>query len=154
MNVLVDTSVWSLTLRKSAALLNRQELLLAAELRELISEGRVRMIGPIRQELLSGIREEAQYLRLQKVLRAFEDQVLTTEDYEVAALFGHRCRGTGIMGSVVDFFICAVAVRRTWDIFTSDHDFKSFARAIPIMLHAPRAPKRAAKGPPGEETVQ
>ncbi len=48
MKILVDTSVWSVALRKSGA---RDEAVIA-ELGELIRETRVVMIGPIRQELL------------------------------------------------------------------------------------------------------
>jgi len=53
-NVLVDTSVWSLALRRKA----RRDHAMVDELAELIREGRVMMMGPIRQELLSGIKEE------------------------------------------------------------------------------------------------
>jgi len=56
MNVLVDTSVWSLAVRRKTRDLNNRERLLAAELTELISGGRAGMIGLVRQELLSGIK--------------------------------------------------------------------------------------------------
>ncbi len=51
--VLVDTSVWSLALRRKPEHLSPREQLLVAEWSELVREGRVQMIGPIRQELLS-----------------------------------------------------------------------------------------------------
>lgn len=54
MQVLVDTSVWSLALRRSAHRLNEGEAKRVTLLRDLIQDGRVRLIGPIRQELLSG----------------------------------------------------------------------------------------------------
>ncbi len=138
MQVLVDTSVWSLALRRSAKNLNRKETLLTAELRELIQEARVQLIGPIRQELLSGIREESQYARLQKRLRAFRDETLTTEDYETAARLSNQCRAAGVTGSGIDFLICAVALRRKWQIFTTDYDFQVYARTISIRLYARR----------------
>ena len=50
MKVLVDTSVWSLALRRR----NSSEEPAVEQLRWLIDQGRVAMIGPIRQELLSG----------------------------------------------------------------------------------------------------
>ena len=53
MKVLVDTVVWSLALRKKT--LSDQESKIVEELKELIYELRVVTIGPIRQELLSGL---------------------------------------------------------------------------------------------------
>jgi len=57
MKVVVDTSVWSLALRR-----DKQSIFASAqELRQLIQDHRVQMIGPIRQEILSGIRNKAQF---------------------------------------------------------------------------------------------
>jgi len=56
MNVLVDTSVWSLALRRKNESLTTNERFLVTELSELIREGRARVIGLVRQELLSGIK--------------------------------------------------------------------------------------------------
>jgi len=61
MMVLVDTSVWSVALRRQAGQLTAGEGAVREELAELIREGRARLIGPVRQEVLSGIRTEAQY---------------------------------------------------------------------------------------------
>jgi predicted nucleic acid-binding protein len=136
--VLVDTSVWSLALRRSVADLNRNESTSGAELQELIREARVRLIGPVRQELLSGIREEAQYVRLRDGLRAFPDEHLVTEDYEIAARLSNQCRRDGTAGSAIDFLICAAALRRKWEIFTTDPDFGAYAKAVSIQLYKPR----------------
>ena len=59
MKVLVDTSVWSLAFRKKS--LSDEELKIIKELKELIYELRVILIGPIRQELLSGISDEVKF---------------------------------------------------------------------------------------------
>jgi len=134
MNVLVDTSVWSLALRRR----RQRQHDAVAELRELIREGRVAIAGPIRQELLSGIRAVADYEALQEDLRAFTDTALTTEDYERAAACFNECRAAGIQGSNTDFLLCAVAERRGLAILTTDRDFLSYARVLPIALHQPR----------------
>jgi predicted nucleic acid-binding protein len=136
--VLVDTSIWSLALRRRAGDLSPGEKQLAAELRELIEENRVQMIGPIRQELLSGLRDEAQYHRLKELLRAFPDEPLTVQDYELGARFGNQCRASGVAGSAADFLICAVAAARNWLIFTADNDLRQYVKALPISLHIPR----------------
>lgn len=131
MKVLVDTSVWSLALR-----CGRQSTSVpAAELRNLIADGRVRVIGPIRQELLSGIRDEAQVRELAVHPAAFQDLPITTEDYVTAARLFNLCRSKGIQGSHTDFLICAVAIHHKLAIFTTDKDFTLYAAHIPIVLY-------------------
>lgn len=131
MKVLVDTSVWSHALRRRAVL-DRPEV---QELRSLIDEGRVAIIGPIRQELLSGIRSHESFMRLRDHLRAFTDEGLTAHDYERAAEHFNACRARGIQGSNTDFLICAAAERRGFPILTTDDDFARFAEVLPIALH-------------------
>lgn len=135
MQVLVDTSIWSLALRRHRARLSGAESERIASLHELIEDGRARLIGPIRQELLSGIREPGQFERLRDQLRAFQDEALTTEDFEQAAHWSNACRRRGVSGSGVDFLICGVAVARGWKVFTTDSDFRAYAKVVPIQLH-------------------
>jgi predicted nucleic acid-binding protein len=135
MNVIIDTSVWTLALRRQRSSANAQ----ARELAELVREGRATMLGPVRQELLSGVRGEDQFETLRGHLRAFPDVLLEAEDYEEAASFFNRCRAKGIQGSNMDFLICATAMRRRLGILTTDADFAHFARVLPIELHTPRA---------------
>lgn len=131
MKVLVDTSVWSLVLRRG----DRNIAAPARELHNLISDGRAQMIGPIRQEILSGIRDEAQFAQLAAHLTAFPDLPIATEDYVTAARFFNLCRQKGIQGSNADFLICAIAVHHRLAIFTTDKDFILYATHLPILLH-------------------
>jgi len=136
MNVLVDTSVWSLSLRRKQKDLNARELLLVEELAQLIRDGRARLIGLIRQELLSGIKTSAQFESLQEILRAFPDEPINTQDYEAAAKASNDCRAKGIVVSAVDILICAVALQRNLLIFTTDPDFRNYARVLPLKFHS------------------
>jgi len=138
MNVLIDTSVWSLALRRKKESLSTNERFLVAELSELIREGRARMIGLVRQELLSGIKATEQYEKLKLHLRSFPDEVVDTSDYEEAAKAGNRCRAKGVAVSIVDILLCAVANKRLWTIFTTDPDFSNYAKVLPFRIHAPR----------------
>ncbi|HWY19684.1 MAG TPA: PIN domain-containing protein [Candidatus Acidoferrum sp.] len=135
MTVLVDTPVWSLALRRKGADLNARERVLTRALAELIREGRVSMMGAIRQELLSGIREEERFHKLRNYLRAFEEPGIEILDYEEAAGMHNLCRGRGVAGSAVDFLICAVAQRRGWHIFTTDRDFERYGRVLGLKLY-------------------
>ncbi len=138
MNVLVDTSVWSLALRRKTESLNATEKFIVAELSELVREGRARLIGLVRQELLSGIKTTEQYEKLRLHLRSFPDEIIDTSDYEEAAKAGNRCRGKGVIVSIVDILICAVAIKREWTIFTTDPDFTNYVKVLPISIHIPR----------------
>jgi predicted nucleic acid-binding protein len=102
----------------------------------LVADRRVVIIGPIRQELLSGIKDHAQFERLRHHLRAFSDTEISVHDYEEAASFYNQCRARGIQGSSSDFLICAIASRNDLTIFTADEDFLHFAQVLPIVLHA------------------
>jgi predicted nucleic acid-binding protein len=133
-NVLVDTSVWSLSLRRA----KRVDDTASKELTELIREGRVAMMGSIRQELLSGIKVKSQFELLRDHLRAFSDLTLESADYEEAAEVFNRCRERGIQGSNTDFLICAVALRRDLAVYTTDKDFLQYERVLELTLHEPR----------------
>lgn len=133
MNVLVDSSVWSLALRRDAPRGTVEE----SELRELVREGRVLVIGPIRQELLSGIRS-GQFNTLRERLRAFPDLPLHESDFEGAAVCHNRCRSRGVQGSHTDFLLCAVSLRHAASIFTTDADFVHCANVLGLELHRPR----------------
>lgn len=138
MNVLVEASIWSLALRRAARDLNAAEKAHVAELAELINEGRARIIGLVRQELLSGIKNPTQFESLRERLRSYPDESVDTEDYESAAALGNQCRNKGISVSTCDMLICAVAQDRGWSIFSSDPDFARYTTALPCKLHAVR----------------
>lgn len=139
MNVLVDTSVWSLAFRRRAHQLNPAETAVVAELSELIREGRARIIGLIRQELLSGISSAMQYEKLRTALQAFADEPVTTTDHEAAAKAGNAYRAKGISVSLVDILISTVALERSWSVFTTDPDFEAIAKVARLKLHKPRS---------------
>jgi predicted nucleic acid-binding protein len=135
MRVLVDTSIWSLALRRSRAQISDAEKRMTSDLRDFIQDGRARLIGAIRQELLSGVRDPDQFEQLKTYLRAFPDEPLSTDDYEAAARWSNQCRSRVITGSGTDFLICAVSIARGWQIFTRDNDFQTYARVIPLKLY-------------------
>lgn len=134
MRILVDTSVWSLALRRRRPRPDR----FVRELLELVREGRVAMCGPVRQEILSGVKSEEQFLRLRTILRAFEDLALEVEDYEQAASHHNLCRVAGLQGSNTDFLLCSLSTRRGLPVFTQDGDFGLFAPVLGLTLHEPR----------------
>ena len=77
MSLFVDTSVWSLALRRKPGDLNPHEQRLTRALAELIRDGRASILGVIRQELLSGIRDAGQFEKLRGYLRALPSGIHT-----------------------------------------------------------------------------
>ena len=130
MNVIVDTDIWSRALRRT----KNPDSNLIEKLTHLIDEGRVVMLGPIRQEILSGIKEKNQFELLKRKLIEFPDHNITTMDYEKAAECYNTCRSKGIQGSNTDYLICAVAINNNMSIYTLDKDFKLFSKLIPIKV--------------------
>ncbi len=137
MKVLVDTSIWSLAFRRKEIPVNSEIEKLLKALKELISETRAIIIGPIRQEILSGIANLSHFEQLKLKLRAFENFPITLIDYELAAEYYNTCKTKGIQGSPIDFLICAVAKRNKMAIFTSDKDFQNYSRLLELNLFTP-----------------
>ncbi len=143
--ILVDTSVWSLALRRRRDDLSDAEARHVREWERLVRDGSATLIGSIRQELLSGVRDEQAWERLRHALRPFPDLPLTTGDYERAAHFFNRCRARGVSGSAIDLLICAASVRYGATIYTTDADFVRYAAVLKLELHTPPArPKESA----------
>ncbi|RJX30045.1 MAG: PIN domain nuclease [Desulfurivibrio sp.] len=134
MKIIVDSCIWSLALRRNEA----KSSSLVDELSELIAEVRVQLIGPIRQELLSGIKAKTQFNKLKEHLGAFPDLPLLSRDFERAAEFFNLARSKGIQGSNTDFIICSLAYSHKMSIFTTDKDFELYASVLPIKLYEPR----------------
>lgn len=121
MKILIDSCVWSLALRRrNKALLSKDEQRIVAILSEAVQNGRVAIIGPIRQEVLSGIKEVAQFKRLSLALEGFQDIPIPTSHYEEAARMFNLCRTRGVACGAIDMLICAVAFRERWSILTTD----------------------------------
>ena len=133
--VVVDTSIWSLALRRISHVVPAAQLRQVHLLRELIAEGRAQLLGVVRQELLSGIKHPEQFGRLRTHLRSFPDVEVDRDDYEQAAEMSNTCRARGISGNATDFLICSVASIRQWAIFTSDRDFERYAKYLPVTLY-------------------
>lgn len=135
MRVLVDTCVWSLALRRNVDKLSLEEKAVVAKLTSLIDRTRAVMIGPVRQELLSGVRSESKFRVLQGVLNRFEHIPVLLGDYDEAARFENICRSNGLAVTPFDLLLCAVSIRAQMPIFTTDCDFSRIAAHVPLSLY-------------------
>ena len=130
MKILVDTPIWSYALRTR----KKEYQYETEQLEALIKDQRALIIGPIRQEILSGYSDLKKFEKLKEKLSYFENSPIQDSDYESAAEMCNQCRKKGIQGSHIDFLICAVANRLDVPIFTSDKDFFHYREVLPINL--------------------
>ncbi len=128
--VLIDTCMWSLALRGKAP----REVEVARQITQLIDENRAKIIGQIRQEVLSGYSSRAEYEKLRAKLQYFPNEPIADSAYETAAEYFNFCRTKGIQGSHTDFLICAVSVNLKMSIYTNDKDFLHYKKYLPITL--------------------
>jgi predicted nucleic acid-binding protein len=131
LKILVDTPIWSNALRSK----NKEYQTEINALASLIRDQRALIIGPIRQEILSGYSDIRKFRIVREKLSNFVNSPILDTDYELAAEFSNKCRKKGIQGSHIDFLICAVADRIGIPIFTNDRDFEYFQKIISIKLY-------------------
>jgi predicted nucleic acid-binding protein len=128
--VLVDTPIWSYALRTQQTEYSYE----IDQLESLIKDQRALIIGPIRQEILSGYSDFKKFEDLKEKLSYFKNSSIQDSDYESAAEMCNQCRKKGIQGSHIDFLLCAVANRLDVPIFTTDKDFFQYRKVLSIKL--------------------
>ena len=149
MKVLVDSCIWSLALRrrKGPEALNTNERRFVEALAEAIRDGRVAIVGPVRQEVLSGIRHEEQFHKVREKLTVFADETIESADYIEAARLDNLCRRHGAQCGEVDMLLCAVAARNEWKILTSDVALLRCIEVIGQKLASANTAQRALRKP-------
>jgi predicted nucleic acid-binding protein len=92
------------------------------------------IIGPILQEILSGVKNKRDFNELKEKFASFDNLAITEKVYVKAAEFYNLCKTHGVNGGHIDFLICAVVAHYGCALFTIDHDFKMFEKYLPIKL--------------------
>lgn len=133
MRYIVDTSIWSLALRKKT--LKANEELAVKKLRKLIDYGEhVFITGIILQEILQGIKNRGHFERVKKVFLYYEVLNAHGDDHVYAAELFNKCRSKGVTASTVDFLIAAIAIKNDCRLFTADKDFECIARYTELQV--------------------
>src|SRR4051812_42460755 len=96
--VIVDTCVWSQFLRRKRSIPDP----VASEVARLVRSDLVQMIGPIRQELLSGAQPDERFEQLREYLRFYPNLPLDEEDDERAAGYYNLLRQRGLQATGTD----------------------------------------------------
>jgi predicted nucleic acid-binding protein len=130
-NVLVDTSVWSLALRRDTApdtaemktltrCLERQHILFTT--------------GIILQELLQGFRGPKQRDRIIEHFSSLPLIVPDFADHVAAAALQTTCRQKGIQIGTIDALLAQLAIGHDLELLTADRDFVLISRHASLRL--------------------
>lgn len=131
--IFVDTCVWSLAFRRSNSTLIAKEVV---QLQTLLAQDvPLAVAGIVLQELLSGLREERQFKRLQNLLADFP-LILATETHHIlAAEIANSCRQNGVATSATDCLIAAMCIANDAPLLTADKDFAQMAVCCDLKLY-------------------
>ena len=131
MRILVDTSVWSLALRK----LGPADHEAVTKLTTLLdSRDQVLITGLILQEVLQACRNDRAFQKLAGYLEPFQLLTLDFSGYLLAARIHRTCRSKGISASTADCQIAAAAIENECLLLTSDRDFERIAKHCSLKL--------------------
>jgi predicted nucleic acid-binding protein len=131
--ILVDTTIWSKAYRRKK--ITDKDLVIVKELYNILEQKDEVLIGPVRQELLSGISNKIVFNDLMIKLSGFNNYEVQLVDHDLAADYFNVCLNKGIQGSQTDYLICAIAYRYNLEIFTEDNDFNNYKKYLPIKLY-------------------
>lgn len=132
MNIVVDTSVWSLVLRRKQI---DESLIHVIAFKSCIDGGaNIHLLGIVLQELLDGLKSEKDQARLLKYLTPFPFLPASKETHIQAALLRNECRRKGIQASPADFLISASCIENGFPLLTCDDDFKLIAKYSDLVL--------------------
>ena len=120
MTLLVDTSVWSLALRRSApsvepAVLMLKEALLGADV--------ITTTGVVLQELLQGFAGPTSRSHIVERFAALPFIQPDRKDHIEAAEIRNACRRAGIQIGTIDALIAQLCIRHEMQLLTTDKDF-------------------------------
>lgn len=135
MNLLVDTSVWSLVFRRR--IVDQQNEFVIALRTHLETGDGLFIVGSILQELLSGLRGDREFARMLQALSPFPLLEPTRETYALAARISNTCSVHGIAAGTIDALITAVCLEHQLPLLTADKDFARIAGHTNLTLLPP-----------------
>jgi predicted nucleic acid-binding protein len=135
MRILVDTSIWSLALRRPSGVVNQE----ATILKSIIEQGEdIYLLGIILQEVLQGVRNSSDFFALKEYFKAFPLIDLRREDYTRAAELKNHLIQKGKQGGTIDVLIASAAISHQCHLFTADKHFTHIAEHSELKLFPPR----------------
>jgi predicted nucleic acid-binding protein len=134
-NLVVDTSVWSLVLRRPRV--DEANPLVRAFRSRVEANDGIFLIGNILQELLDGLRSKKELARLVRFLEPFPLIPLGRQTYIAAAELRQRCRSKGVQTGAIDCLIAAACIEQGYPLLTADRDFVHIAKHSELVVLQP-----------------
>lgn len=131
MSFFVDTSVWSLALRRDAP---SGHAAVAVLRKALMNDGTVVTTGIVLQELLQGFhgpKDQARIIERMQVLPLVNP---TRDTHIQAARLRNTCRRRGVQLGTIDALIARLCIEHDLALLTADKDFVHAARFVPLKL--------------------
>lgn len=131
MSLFVDTSVWSLLLRRDqpADVPQVRALARALEMGE-----KVMTTGLVLQELLQGFSGPKAQAQIVDRFAAFPLLVPHREDHVEAAALRNLCRKKGVQVGTIDALLARLCIEHKLTMLTTDEDFIRISRLSPLIL--------------------
>lgn len=131
MSLLVDTSVWSLAMRRDTSSLEPE----VTTLIEAIDSGsEIYSTGFILQELLQGFTKPKAHDLIIERFASMPMLVPDTSDYIEAADLRNRCRRKGVQASTIDALIAQLSLRFNLSLLTTDKDFHYISKVVKLKF--------------------
>lgn len=131
MSLLVDTSAWSLALRRDAP----PDVPEVRGLRDALTGSEiVATTGVILQELLQGVVPERSRTQITGMFAALEYLTPTREDHVAAAGVRNTLRSAGVQVGTIDALIAHLAIAGGHVLLTTDNDFRAASSHINLQL--------------------
>lgn len=132
MSVFVDTSVWSLALRRGRpAACPEVEALSSC----LSGRSPVFTTGLVLQELLQGFHGPSQWDAILKRFSALPSIVPEIRDHVEAAKLRNSIRRRGVQVGTIDALIAQLCIRHDLELLTADKDFNGVASHSTLRLY-------------------
>ena len=131
MNLFVDTSVWSLALRRDTPSSETE----VSYLSEALEGGaQVFTTGLVLQELLQGFSGPRNRQAIIKRFAALPFLVPDRRDHIEAADLRNQCRKRGLQVATIDALLAQLCMRHNLLMLTTDRDFATIAEVHPLHL--------------------
>ena len=134
MTLLVDTSVWSLALRRDGSP-GQPEVRALAD--ALAGADAVVATGLVLQELLQGFNGPRSVAAIVERFQALPLIHPDRQDHIAAAEVRTVCRRSGVQIGTIDALLLQVCGRHDLTLLTTDQDFVHAARYVPVKLWRP-----------------
>lgn len=133
MATFVDTSVWSLALRRDAGVDGPQVKALKQALAE---GGQIVTTGLVLQELLQGFSGPKAKIDIIDRFSAIPIISPDRADHIAAAELRNHCRRSGVQVGTIDAILAQLCLRHKLSMLTTDNDFRHMARHCDLNVWA------------------